>query len=248
MNRWHADLCLLAVLGLAGACQAHTAEPLVSARPIPLQEDAPDRVTLGALRFEAGFQLGASDPQASAGLSGHLARAGRARARHGERSRRALARHARARRRPAGGLRRLAGGRRSGASAGDPAAGSTPRTLADDGSGGLVVAVEGRSTPAPHHARRRRGPPTPQPAAARLAEAGAADGNEGIEALAALPDGGLLALSEGVPRGREQLAAWRIEDDRVTPLPYLASDGFVPTGADRLDDIDLHRRAPLLAR
>jgi hypothetical protein len=74
------------------------------------------------------------------------------------------------------------------------------------------------------------------PPGARLIEAGAKAGNGGIEALTALPDGGLLALSERIPAGPDQVAGWRIEDGAAQPLGYAVSNGFVPTGADWLDD------------
>jgi hypothetical protein len=107
--------------------------------------------------------------------------------------------------------------------------------LADDGTGGLIVAVEG----GPPLRRITLDDPASAellPAAAQLSEAGADVGNAGIEALASLPGNALLALSEGMFAAPGQLAAWRIENDQVTPLRYLVSDGFVPTGADRLDD------------
>jgi hypothetical protein len=225
-------LCLLAVLALAGACQAQPAGPLVLARPIPLQEDAPDRVTLGALRFEAGFQLGASDARFG-GLSDLLLTPdGRELVMvsdHGTLWRATIEHDG----------DRLVGFAdwqvaEIGAVAGDPPRRIDAEALADDGNG-LVVAVEG-AMPLRRIARDEPASATPHPAAMRLAEAGAAAGNEGIEALATLPDGALLALSEGIFAAPGQLAAWRIEDDRVTPLRYLVSDGFVPTGADRLDD------------
>ena len=120
-----------------------------------------------------------------------------------------------------------------GHTAGDPAGRIDAEALADDAAGGLVVAVEG-ALPLRRIARDDPASAEPLPAADDLGEAGA--GNAGIEALATLADGGLLALSEGVFAAPGQLAAWLIEDGRVTPLRYLVSDGFVPTGADRLDD------------
>jgi hypothetical protein len=80
-------------------------------------------------------------------------------------------------------------------------------------------------------------PAEPLPDAALLTEAGAEAGNEGIEALATLPDGEFLALSEGVFEESRLLAAWRIGRGQLVPLHYRVSDGFVPTGADRLDDM-----------
>ncbi len=60
-------------------------------------------------------------------------------------------------------------------------------------------------------------------------------GNAGIEALALLPDGALLALAEGLHVASGDLAAWHVTDAAALPLSYAASAGFVPTGADQLD-------------
>jgi hypothetical protein len=119
--------------------------------------------------------------------------------------------------------------------AGDPPARIDAEALADDATGGLVVAVEG-ALPLRRIARDDPTAAEPLPAADLLSEAGADVGNTGIEALATLQGGALLALSEGIFAAPGELAAWLIEDGRVTPLRYLVSDGFVPTGADRLDD------------
>ena len=59
-------------------------------------------------------------------------------------------------------------------------------------------------------------------------------GNQGIEALADLGGDGLLALAEGVFAARGDLLAWLIESDRIRPLSYAATGGYLPTGADRL--------------
>jgi hypothetical protein len=227
-------LGLLAGLGLLCACQARSAEPLVLAREIPLQEDAPDRVTLGALHFEVGFQLGTSDRRFG-GLSGlWLAPDGRELVMVSDRGTiwRATLEHE---------GDRLTGFRDWQAAAlgrvpGDPDGRIDAESLADDAAGGLVVAVETR-TPLRRIMRDDPSAPAePLPAAAHLEEAGVNAGNAGIEALASLPDGALLALSEGVFTAPGKLAAWRIEDGEATPLRYLVSEGFVPTGADRLDD------------
>jgi hypothetical protein len=51
-----------------------------------------------------------------------------------------------------------------------------------------------------------------------------------------LEDRTLLALSEGAFTPAGDLEGWRIDGDQTLPLTYAASRGFVPTGADRLDD------------
>jgi hypothetical protein len=231
--RQHRRLGLLVGAGLLCACQAHPAEPLVLARAIPLQEDAPDRVRLDALRFEAGFVLGAVDPRFG-GLSGlWLAPDGHElimASDHGTIWRATLEHED----------DRLTGfadwkAAALGGVAGDPPGRIDAEALADDATGGLVVAVEG-ALPLRRIARDDPTAAEPLPAADLLSEAGADGGNTGIEALATLQGGALLALSEGIFAAPGELAAWLIEDGRVTPLRYLVSDGFVPTGADRLDD------------
>ena len=232
-RRQHGVLCLAVGLGLLCACQARPDEPLVLAHGVPLQEDQPDRVTLGALRFEAGFALGAADPRFG-GLSGlWLAPDGHALVMvtdHGTLWRAALE-HADDRLTGFGDWQAAALGR----VAGDPRDRIDAEALADDGAGDLIVAVEG-ALPLRRIARDDPASAAPLPGASELEEAGAADGNTGIEALATLQGGALLALSEGILAAPGQLAAWRIQDGEVTPLRYVASDGFVPTGADRLDD------------
>jgi hypothetical protein len=230
----HGMLGLLAAMGLLCACQARPNKPLVLARPIPLQEDAPDRVRLGALRFEAGFQLGSADPRFG-GLSGlWLAPDGHELMAVSDRGTlwRATLQH---------DGDRLAGfadwqAATLASMAADPGGRIDAEALADDGAGGLIVAIEG-PLPLRRIARDDPGaPPEPLPAAVRLSEAGARAGNVGIEALTALPDGSFLAVFEGVFAAPGELAAWHIEDGQVTPRRYLVSDGFVPTGADWLDD------------
>ena len=128
-------------LGLLCACQARPAEPLVLARPVPLQEDEPDRVRLGELRFEAGFLLGSADPRFG-GLSGlWLAPDGHElimASDHGTIWRATLEHEG----------DRLIGfadwqAAALGRAAGEPHGRIDAEALADDGAGGLIVAVEG---------------------------------------------------------------------------------------------------------
>jgi hypothetical protein len=231
-RRQHGAIGLAIGLALLCACQAWPAEPLVPAREVRLQEDAPDRVRLGALRLEAGFLLSSADPRFG-GLSGlWLAPDGQElilASDHGTIWRATLEHEG----------ERLVGfadwqAAALGRAAGDGRGRIDAEALADD-AGGLIVAVEG-PLPLRRIARDDPAAAEPLPGASELAEAAARAGNAGIEALTALPDGGLLALSEGVFEEPGQLAAWRIDDGEVTPLRYVVSDGFVPTGADRLDD------------
>ncbi|HEX5080337.1 MAG TPA: esterase-like activity of phytase family protein [Geminicoccaceae bacterium] len=243
-RRWRGMLALALGLGALCACEAHPEEPLVLTRSIPLQEDAPQRVQLDALRFEAGFQLSSGDSRFG-GLSGlWIAPDGHElimASDHGTIWRAALE-HDGDRLVGFAGWRATAIGHVSG----DEPGRIDAEALADDGPN-LVVAVEGAVL------LRRIARDAPEFAEALLAvdgliEAGATDSNEGIEALTTLPDGALLALSEGVFEAPELLAAWRIEGSRVERLHYRVRDDFVPTGADRLDDTiyGIERRFSLL--
>ncbi len=118
-----------------------------------------------------------------------------------------------------------------GAAPGDPL-GRDAEALASAGPAGLIIAYEGR-----HRLRRLAladltGPATPLPTPPGVGP----PGNIGIEALTEVGDHAWLALSEGTRTPAGDLAGWRIEGDRTLPLSYAASRGFVPTGADRLDD------------
>jgi hypothetical protein len=66
-----------------------------------------------------------------------------------------------------------------------------------------------------------------------------APSNGGIEALAALADGRVLAISEEMKTGEGVLAGWIIKDDRAQALGYHYDDGFRPTGMARGPDGDL---------
>lgn len=121
-----------------------------------------------------------------------------------------------------------------GSAPGDPSGPSDrdAEALAPSGTDGLVVAYEG--TP---RLRRLTLGALAAPAAVLPDLPGLEPGNVGIEALAALPDGALLALAEGQFTASGDLAAWYVEGERALPLSYAASDGFAPTGADRLDEV-----------
>ncbi len=99
----------------------------------------------------------------------------------------------------------------------------------------IVVAAEGA-----HRLYRldpdRDGPPRPVPLPLPDWLEGE-DVNAGIEAVTDLEGGGLLLFSEGhrVAPG-ELRAAWYDGRD-FRPLRYPTRDGFVPVGADRVDDV-----------
>jgi hypothetical protein len=225
-------LALCAALALGGCTAPTRAQdpPVVRVDRITLDGRPADLARLGTLEFEAGFALGAGDPRFG-GLSGlWLSPDGAQLIAASDRGTlwRATLDHA------ADG--RLIGVRdwqavEPGRMPDDPA-GRNAEALAPDGAGGLVIAYEGR-----HRLRRLAQGDLSAPATA-LPTPPALDrpSNRGIEALAELPDGALLALAEGLVAARGDLAAWRIEGDRVLPLSYAAIQGYLPTGADRLDD------------
>lgn len=225
-------LLLGGVLGGGGLAEASDTIA-VRARSIDLQADRPERVAVGRLRYEAGFVLTSSDDRFG-GLSGLWI------APDGERlvavSDSACFWSATPQHASDGRLTGLADWSVNEARTGlgDPERRDDhdAEALAGDGDGGLVVAFEGW-----HRLRRfalddLNAPPIPRATPAQLLE----PHNSGIEALARLPDGALLALAEGVETPNGDLAGWRIEGERIADLSYRPVAGFVPTGADRLDD------------
>jgi hypothetical protein len=229
-------LALATVLLALGGCAAKgraADQATVVAHPITLDEDAA-AAELGPLRLEAAFVLGSADARFG-GLSGlWLAPDGTTMLAASDRG---TLWRARLVHREGGQLAGLADWQaiEPGGAPGDPA-GRFERdaeALAPDGAGGLVIAYEGA-----HRLRRLalgalEAAATPLPALPGLEE----PGNAGIEALAPLPDGALLALAEGKLTASGDLAGWYVEGARARPLSYAASDGFAPTGADRLDDM-----------
>jgi hypothetical protein len=72
--------------------------------------------------------------------------------------------------------------------------------------------------------------------------------NSGIETLALLGDGSLMAIAERVGARGGGLAGWLIKGSRIQGFAYEPADGFSPTGADALDGVVylLERRFSLL--
>jgi hypothetical protein len=228
---WILRCLMLAAVAIAGSGCLGPSEaadgPIVHARPVDLGEEEGGVSEVGRLRFEAGFALSSSDERFG-GLSGlWLAQDGdsllavsdagtlwRAELRYDADGRLIELRDWQ----PLV-LDRLAG------DDGDDA-----EELADDGQGGLVVAYEGT-----HRLRRFElgdlaAPPEGFPVPQALARE---EGNSGMEAVAGLADGSLLALSEGLPGDSGRMLGWRIGPGGIEPLSYVAARGFVPTGADR---------------
>ncbi|MGI9436482.1 MAG: esterase-like activity of phytase family protein, partial [Geminicoccaceae bacterium] len=105
--------------------------------------------------------------------------------------------------------------------------------LTADGAGGLVIAYEG------HHRLRRLLLDDLHRIPARLPLPDGLGGpsNSGMETLATLEGGRLLAIAERVGAwGGVGLSAWLVDDERAHYLVYVPEPNFVPTGGDRLDD------------
>lgn len=123
---------------------------------------------------------------------------------------------------------------------GDPARDDT-EALARLADGALVMAIE---TPFALRALAGRLPPG---ADALVAALGELPRNRGVEALASLPDGGIVALAEGPDAdGTHRLAA--LGPGGVALRRYRTEAGFDPTAADRLgpDLLVLERRLSVL--
>jgi hypothetical protein len=240
---------LLALVGPAcsnppgGAIQKEDAV-IVEARPVPLDVAAPERETVGRLRYRGGLALRSADERFG-GLSGLLVRpdggaftavsdngywisANLIYDADGN-----LADIAEATIMPmlATDFRRLRSQRESDA-----------ESLARAPGGGVIVAFERL-----HRFWRYGGPgDLPEPVEGP-AELGRQPDNQGVEALTTLADGRLLAISEGM-KAEGGVAGWlRDEDGRWDSLTWVTRGGFQPTGATTLPDGDvlvLERRFP----
>lgn len=69
--------------------------------------------------------------------------------------------------------------------------------------------------------------------------AGLRNGNMGLEAMALLPDGQILAVSEGGSQAGGLGPAWIGDGIEWRPRSYQLTDGFRPTGATTLPDGDI---------
>jgi hypothetical protein len=223
---------VLAVLLLLAACQATRgaeSPPSVRAREFAFPARSGEQLDFGQLEYRAGFVLASSDPRFG-GLSGLWVAQGGARLIAA--SDRGTLWLAEAEHAADGTLLGLADWQaiEPGAAPGDPPERDAEALAAagDD----LVIAYEGA-----HRLRRVPLAAPANPAAALPTPAALAEPhNLGIEALAALENGALLAIAEGVRTPAGDLAAWLIEGDQIASLAYVPAGGFAPTGADRLDD------------
>jgi hypothetical protein len=209
-------------------------QPTIVARGLDLPARPSGRGGSGGLAFEAAFVLHADDERFG-GLSGlwlapdatHLLTIGD----RGQLWQAALDHDARGRLIGVGDWRRL----RLGTAPGDPGGryGGDAEALANDDRRGLVIAYESAQRLRRFDLDDLRAAPARLPTPSELAT----PSNEGIEALVGLADGALLAITEGYRDARGDLLGWRIDGDVVEPLGYVATEGFVPTGATRLDDV-----------
>ncbi len=205
-------------------------------RQVPLDPDRPGRTRLGALDYLGGLELRGPRPSFG-GLSGLLVDAdGRhmvAVADTGDWFDADLDYDGGGRLR---GLRNLRRGRLTGIDGRPLRHGkslSDSESLARLADGSIVVAFERRH-------RLWRYPPTDPPFAARPVRLvdppglSRAPKNGGIEALTALGDGTLLALSEKFMRGRDTVRGWLGGPSGWRPVLYPVAESFRPTGATTL--------------
>lgn len=224
------------LLSLSGASACVAAEP-APAGPAAVPLPAPGAAQrIGELRLLAAFQLGGDErfggfSAAALDEGGILLLSDRGRLFRGERDEDGTGR-----------LRGLGGWREL------PLPGNVrnadPEALTRLPGGALVVAAEGRYrlyrlSRDLRHAESLRLPPFLHDAPS----------NESIEALAALPDGSLLALSEGLREGPDLARAGRLlPDGSAIRLAFPAPDGFRPTDATAAGSMlfVLERRLSLL--
>lgn len=241
-------VCFLALVLLAGAAAADPVR--VSATPVMLDSDQPDRREIGRVSFVAGYELRAEHPGWGGFSDLELAPGGaelRAVSDHGFYLRLKIAHDAQGRLMPSaeGDLARLIGldgkpmsGKRS-------ADAEAMARLAD---GGLVIAFE-------QHHRLLRYPPGQWPTASRPTLLAGPDRlarlppNGGIEALVALAGDRLLAIAEDPPEGESAGIAWLRAGDSWHRLTITRNLLFRPTAAALLPDGDvllLERRFTLI--
>ncbi len=220
----------------------------VEAIPIELDPEDPAPKRLGGLTFLSGFELRSSDPRFG-GLSG-LALGADGRALYAVSDRgywvSASMRHDK------DGRITAIGGWKIGSLLTPEGAAVKGRltdaeALTQDRDGSFIVAFE-----QDHRLWRYPPPPadfsSPAQALPAPAELVKAPRNGGIEGVAVLPDGRLLALTEEYENPDGSLKGWLIEKDRFVVVSYVPSDGFRVTDVAALSNGDvlvLERRASL---
>jgi hypothetical protein len=227
-----AGLGLVAGIGTSGgawlAPGIAAAESItLDAAPVPLSAEEPDRDTVGRLRYRGGLHLRADDSRFG-GLSAlGISADGRRLVALSDAGHRFSARLVYDRAGNLAGLHdadlgSLAGldGRPLSSKADGDAESMTPGV-----EGEIIVAFERR-----HRLwRYRPGVTVPEPLP-EPAEMSDLPFNNGVEALALLADGSLLALSEG-NREHDAVLGWISDSSGWSVLTYRAADGFRVTGA-----------------
>ena len=220
--------------GLAPGLAA--AAPLtLDATPVPLSNREPDRDTVGRLRYRGGLHLRAGDNRFG-GLSAlGISADGKRLVAISDAGHRFSARLVYDRAGNLAGLRDADLGALAGLD-GRPflsKADADAEAMSPGVEGEIIVAFERR-----HRLLRYRpglAVPEPLPAPAEMADL---PFNNGVEALALLADGSLLALSEG-SRGRAAAVGWISDSTGWSVLTYRAADGFRVTGAATLPGGDV---------
>jgi len=228
-----------AAAGLAGAAACAAGPIDLVARPVPLSRDAPELARAGALRFEGALALSSPDARFG-GLSGMaLSPDGRRLIFVTDRGGwiAATPRHDRAGRLV--GLDRAEIGALAGPDGKAPSAkrhGDAESIARFDG--GYAVAFERRHRI--WHYRAAANPFAARPVEIPLPAAlAAAPPNGGVEALAALGDGRLVALAERYPEEGPALAGWVRTQGAWRGFRWRREALFRPVGATRLPDGDL---------
>ena len=212
------------------------AEPVeVTATPVPLYADSPDRITVGALTYKGGLQLRAGNPRFG-GFSGLGVSADGARM--VSISDRGMSLSANLSYDDRGNLNGITD-TDIGALAdldGEGLVGkrwSDAEAMSPGVEGEIIVAFERdhrlwRYDPGAINARALRPPD----------ELSGLPGNGGIEALTLLNDGRLFAIAAG-STDEDGSVAWVSKPDGWEVLIYLADNGFRPTGAATLPNGDV---------
>jgi hypothetical protein len=221
-----------------GAAQAPSSTQAVELVPIDVDAKDPERKRFGALTLLSAFQIKSKDPRFG-GLSGLSVDADGALYAISDRGYWLSARIVTD---GTGALVDLIDWRIAPmlATRDTPVTGSLrdAEALARGRDGSFLVAFEGV-----HRVGRYSPPPktfASIPTPVRIPPAVAhAPRNGGIEALAALPDGRLLALTEEFKNPDRSFKGWIIEAERFAELSYIPADGFRVTDSAALDNGDV---------
>ncbi len=233
------SILFLLSFGLERISPETVENPVVEATPIELDPETPARKRFGDLTFLSGFELNSADSRFG-GLSGlALSADGKTLYAVSDRGYWLAAR-----------ISHNSTGRLVGLGAWKITPLLTPEgfsvsgrfhdaeALTKDTDGYFIVAFEGehrlwRYPPAP---LSFNSPPRYFPTPGDLAKA---PPNGGLESVAALPDGRLLAITEQYKNPDGSLKGWLIEKDQFTSLTYAPSVGFRPSDLATLSSGDV---------